>query len=338
MAAGKLFITGATGFIGGSVLNKVIETYPELEVTALLRSPSRAFADKYPAVKVAKGDFDAFDVIAASAEAADVVIHTGDIDHSGCAKAILHGLSKKTTRCFLIHLTGTGCISDEREQTWEGNCNPHVWNDIEEINEIYNLPDSAQHHVIDRWIQDASNDTLKTVIICPPDIYGQSTAIGNRATFMVPNYVEALLEHKEAFYLGKGENIRAVTHIDDVVSLFLLVIGECVKGGGQLQFGKEGFYFAVADGVQWKEVAEAVNKLGQEQGWLAKDSKTVSWDKAKLSSLLPEDPGRVLYLWGSNSRAESARAKKLGWTPRAPTFWDALSEDCFVAAKKAQKN
>jgi len=55
-------------------LNKVIETYPELEVTALLRSPSRAFADKYPAVKVAKGDFDAFDVIAASAEAADVVI------------------------------------------------------------------------------------------------------------------------------------------------------------------------------------------------------------------------------------------------------------------------
>jgi hypothetical protein len=61
----------------------------------------------------------------------------------------------------------------------------------------------------------------------------------------------------------------------------------------------------------------------------------VSWDKKKLSSLLPEDPGRVLYLWGSNSRAESARAKKLGWKPHAPSFRDALSEDIKVAVERA---
>jgi len=86
---------------------------------------------------------------------------------------------------------------------------------------------------------DASDDKLKTCIICPPDIYGQNTGLGNRATFLVPEYIKVLLKDKEAFHLGKGENIRAVTHIDDVVSLFLLLLGKAIEGGGNAQWGRE---------------------------------------------------------------------------------------------------
>jgi nucleoside-diphosphate-sugar epimerase len=167
------------------------------------------------------------------------LIDMGDIDHPGCAAAILSGLSKKKSPSFLIHLTGTGCISDERDQTWEGKFNPHIWHDIEEIKEIYDLPDSAQHHVIDRDIMNASNDLLRTAIICPPDIFGQNTGIGNRATFLVPEYIKVLLEKKEAFYLGSGENMRAVTHINDVVDLFLILLGKAIEDGGNAQWGKE---------------------------------------------------------------------------------------------------
>ena len=82
--------------------------------------------------------------------------------------------------------------------------------------------------------------------------------------------------------------------------------------------------------------AEKIAEIGHAQGWLPKEMRVVSWDKDRLASLLPEDPGRVLYLWGSNSRAESARAKALGWKPHAPSFWEALPEDCKVAAERAQ--
>ena len=163
----------------------------------------------------------------------------GDSDHTGCAAAILSGLQKKTTPSFLIHLTGTGCISDEREQTWEGKYNLHVWNDVEEIHEIYDLPDSAKHHVIDKDIMNASNGLLKTACICPPDIYGQSSAVGTRATFLVPEYVRVAMENKVAFYLGKGENMRAVTYIDDVVDLFVILVGQALQGGGSAQWGRE---------------------------------------------------------------------------------------------------
>lgn len=163
----------------------------------------------------------------------------GDIDHANCLAAILSGLRKKTTPSFLIHLTGTGCISDEREQTWEGSFNPHVWHDLDQIQEIYDLPDIAQHHALDKDVMDASGGLLRTAIICPPDIYGQNTGIGNRATFLVPEYVKVLLQKKEAFYLGSGQNMRAVTHIDDVVDLFLILLEKAMEGGGDAQWGKE---------------------------------------------------------------------------------------------------
>ena len=90
------------------------------------------------------------------------------------------------------------------EQTWEGNYNPHIWDDVKEIRRIYDLPDSAMHHVIDKNIMNASNGLLKTACICPPDIYGQNTGVGSRATFLLPEYVKYVIEKKEAFYLGKG--------------------------------------------------------------------------------------------------------------------------------------
>lgn len=166
-------------------------------------------------------------------------LDTGDIDHPGCAKAILSGLAKKTSKSFLIHLTGTACISDMNEQSWEGKVNQRIWDDVQDIDEIYNLPETAWHHAIDQWIADASNDKVKTVAICPPDLYGQSTTVGGRTTYLVPEYVAAIIKYKEAFYLGEGQNVRAVTHIDDLTEFFVLVLEKYLEGGEDLQYGRE---------------------------------------------------------------------------------------------------
>jgi hypothetical protein len=48
---------------------------------------------------------------------------------------------------------------------------------------------------------------------------------------------------------------------------------------------------------------------------------------------MPNMPHIVLYLWGSNSRAESARARELGWNPKGPSFWESLEEDVAIAVK-----
>jgi hypothetical protein len=65
-----------------------------------------------------------------------------------------------------------------------------------------------------------------------------NTGIGNRSTFFVPEYVKVLLK-KEAFYLGNGENMRAVTHINDMVDLFIIPLGKALDGGADAQWGRE---------------------------------------------------------------------------------------------------
>jgi hypothetical protein len=90
---------------------------------------------------------------------------------------------------------------------------------------------------------DASNDILKTAIICPPDIFGQGKGVGGRMSFIIPNYVDELLKQKEAFYLGEGQSMRAVTHIDDVVDLFIILLEQALQGGGNAQWGREVRFF-----------------------------------------------------------------------------------------------
>lgn len=110
-----------------------------------------------------------------------------------------------------------------------------------------------------------------------------------------------LLKNKEAFYFSAGENIRAVTHIDDVVYLFNIPMGEAVKGGDNAQWGREVFHFLhkyicsaicgilvnlsvnrasislfrVVYGVAWKDATEVINNLGVENCWLPRSRKAV---------------------------------------------------------------
>lgn len=93
----------------------------------------------------------------------------------------------------------------------------------------------------------------------------------------------------------------------------------------------------MADAVKWKDAAQAIAKIGHEQGWLPAEVEAGSFapEEAKGLSLKPPftNPELVLYLWGSNSRAESARARRLGWEPKGPSFWDELASECQLAAE-----
>jgi nucleoside-diphosphate-sugar epimerase len=72
----KIHSTGGTGYIGGSVLQGIVEKFPSLNITALIRSQTAEFETRFPNVKAAIGDFDSFNVIEQAAEEADVVVRT----------------------------------------------------------------------------------------------------------------------------------------------------------------------------------------------------------------------------------------------------------------------
>ncbi|EEH33585.2 hypothetical protein PAAG_04635 [Paracoccidioides lutzii Pb01] len=196
---------------------------------------------------------------------------------------------------------------------------------------MYDLPDTALHHAIDRRIMDASNEVIKTISICPPDIYGRGTGVGGRADVW-----RTLWRTKESFYVGAGENPRAVTHPNDVVDLFLLVLENIIlKRGEDLKFGKElkikhsltRFYFAVADEIRWKDAAEAICRMGIEQGWLQVDAITAFYDEKCFREIF--EPGWLGFV--------SLGVRQLGWKPRAPDFWTVLPADVERAVAQMKR-
>jgi hypothetical protein len=107
-------------------------------------------------------------------------------DHEGAAKAITKGLVKghsKDNPGFWIHTSGTGiiCFEDSDDDfAGLGRWSDKQYNDLSGVEELTNLPDRAFHRDIDKLVLDAAakyNDAVKTVIVCPPTIYGKRASV-----------------------------------------------------------------------------------------------------------------------------------------------------------------
>ncbi len=80
----KALVTGATGFVGGHVVDRLLARGDA--VTALVRTPSRATALAQAGVRLVQGDLDSHDAMAEAAAGQDVIYHaaalTGAVDEA----------------------------------------------------------------------------------------------------------------------------------------------------------------------------------------------------------------------------------------------------------------
>ncbi|KAL0260446.1 hypothetical protein SLS55_004133 [Diplodia seriata] len=74
----KVFFLGATGHIGGEVLDATLNQFPDIEVTALVRTEDKGarLRKRYRNVKTVIGDLDSLDVIEQASKDVSIVIST----------------------------------------------------------------------------------------------------------------------------------------------------------------------------------------------------------------------------------------------------------------------
>jgi nucleoside-diphosphate-sugar epimerase len=68
--------TGATGYIGGTVLDTLVKEHPEYAITVLLRKTPAGFQERYKEVHVANGQLDDVDLIERVSAESDIIICT----------------------------------------------------------------------------------------------------------------------------------------------------------------------------------------------------------------------------------------------------------------------
>src|SRR6187200_3198595 len=100
----KIFITGASGYIGGSVAAHLIAAGHQ--VTGLVRSPEKAEADRTRGIEPVLGTLDDGEILAQAARAADVVVALLDALADSC-KPFIH-----TSGSSIVGTRGKGELTD----------------------------------------------------------------------------------------------------------------------------------------------------------------------------------------------------------------------------------
>ncbi|KAI0837181.1 NAD(P)-binding protein [Hypoxylon sp. FL0890] len=333
--APKIFLTGATGYIGGEALYSLNKAHPEYEYTLLVRNEERGkpVAAAYPNARLVYGTLDDVEVIEKEAAAADIVVHTADSsDNVPSAQAIAKGLAAGHTAekpGYWIHLCGTGILTwyDAKHKRYGQAPLPEErYHDIDDIERILSLPDEAIHRNVDKIVIAANESpAVKTLIVGPPTIYGQGRGPVNQRSIQVPKLIELTLNSGFAPIQAPGLAEWDNVHIRDLGEFFVLAVEAALdpsKNSNPEIFGPKGYFFLENGVHKWSDVSK----------WVA--------EEATKQGLLPEPITREIDSpqLGENSKSVAARARKyLGWTPKGPSLKDEIPAAVAYEAKRLGK-
>ncbi|PSN70894.1 NAD(P)-binding protein [Corynespora cassiicola Philippines] len=324
----KLFITGATGYIGGDALYAIASTFPTLSITALVRNSDKGakIAAQHPKIRLVYGDLDSTSVLSTEAANADIVLHCADADHQPAAEALVAGLAQRSQPGFLIHTSGTGVLSfaDFDADTF-GIRREKVYDDWEGVGEVTSLPETALHRKIDKVVIEAGKKNpgkLFSAVVCPPCIYGPGRGPDNQKSVQVYRMARAAIRRGKGWQVGEGENVWTQIHVQDLSEVFVALVAAAIEGGGKATWNEEGYYFAENGSFVWGEVARKIAKIANEKGYI----KTAEVDSLSKDEADKLEPFSYYYL-GVNSRAKAIRANKLfGWAPKKPSVFELLAD------------
>lgn len=283
----NLFLTGASGYIGGSISALLLQQGHT--VRGLVRDPRKADALAALGIAPVLGDLDDAGLLQAEARQADAVIHTASSDHRPAIEALIDALAGSGKP--LLHTSGSSVIADDAcglastTQVFDEETEPVV------------VPAKAARLAIDRRVQEAAGRGVRTVVLCNSMIYGAGRGL-HAESAQIPTLVREARRHGAVRLIGSGANRWSNVHVDDVAALYALALERAPAGA---------FYYVENGEASWLEIGVAIAErlgLGPLQTWpLDEASATVGAAAAR-------------YTYGSNSRVRAVRARReLGWVP-----------------------
>lgn len=333
-----IFITGVTGYIGGSVLSALL-SHPRaksFQITVLTRSPEKVVPLNSLGVVAVVGSNQDLEKLTEYTRNSDVVFACADSDDLQAAKAILLGLKKRydeTGRVpILIHTSGTGVLTDNAAGDYATD---KVYSDLD-IPLIETLPKTQPHRKVDIEVVAADEKGyVRTYIVLPSTIYGIANTslvklgIQNPYSKQIPNLIKASIDRKQGGVVGKGLNLWPNVHISDITSLYITIFDAAIRGTGEAGHGREGFYFGENGEHRVGRISEVIAELLFE----------VKLGKSPEPTVFTEDELQKYFggarNLGSNSRARADRSKLIGWKPvhTVDSLWASLKPEIEAIAE-----
>jgi nucleoside-diphosphate-sugar epimerase len=283
----KIFMTGASGYIGGTVADSLIKAGHA--VSGLARAENSAAKLRAHGIEPVRGELSAHSVVRSAARAADAVINCADAADPFVVAAIVEGLAG-SGKAFL-HTSGSSVVGDKAA----GKFSPKIHHEDTPSDP---LPEKIQRVAVDRTVLASAVQGVRSVVLCPCLIYGQGRG-ANPDSIQIPSLIRQAVKSGIPRYIGEGQNIWSTVHIDDVASAYLLA----------LEGARAGSYFFLESGeASLRSIVESIARL------LGGKRAAESWS---IDEAIAEwGPQAAWFSLGGNSRISAEKARKmLGWKP-----------------------
>jgi nucleoside-diphosphate-sugar epimerase len=288
----RFFVTGATGYIGGSVAQRLRASGHDVQ--GLARSAEKARLLQERGITPLLGTLDDAAILTDGARQADAVIHAADVDHSGAVETLVAALGR-SGKLFIL-TSGSSIVADEADGEY---ANPVVFTEDTWFEPV---PNRRPRVAMNRFARQAGIDQgIRTVVICPPMIYGPGRGLQPDSD-QIPKLTALARQVGAGVYFGKGLNRYSNVHIDDLVDLYMLAAEKAPAAS---------FFFAENGDASFREIAEWISRAlgfgGRTQGLSVADVVRQFGEAAR-------------YGVASNSRVSAVNARRLGWAPRGPSL------------------
>jgi nucleoside-diphosphate-sugar epimerase len=294
----RVFVTGATGFIGSAIVRELIEAGHQ--VLGLARSDTAAASLAGALAEVHRGALDDLDSLRSGAAAADGVIHLAFIhdfsDYEGAAQtdlravetigAALEGSGKPfvvtSGTLMLTFLLPPGRLGTEEDVADAGSVAPRI------------ASENAAIALAERGVR-------SSVVRLPPSVHGE----GKRG--FVGTLIDIAREKGVSGYIGDGSNRWPAVHRLDAAHLFRLALEKAPAGS---------VLHGVADeGVPVRAIAEVIGRHLD----------------LPVVAISPEDAGEHFgwlgtFLAADNPTSSALTRELLGWRPVHPALIPDLEE------------